>query len=144
MNDKTSIFNCNIIELEKINDRAGNLTVVEEWQLPFPLKRIYYLYDIPSGADRGGHAHKVMHHFMVAASGAFHVVLDDGNNKKVIELNRPNYGLHIPPGIWVELINFSSGAISLNIVSTNYDESDYMRDYQEFLLSKNRTKKNIK
>ena len=136
MNDLTSIFNCSMIEFKKIHDRAGSLTVVEDGQLPFPLKRIYYLYDVPSGADRGGHAHKVMHHFMVAASGAFHVVLDDGKNKKVIELNRPNYGLHIPPGIWVELINFSSGAISLNIVSTNYDESDYMRDYQAFLLSK--------
>lgn len=141
---KTSIFHCSVIELEKIHDRAGNISVVEEWQLPFPLKRIYYLYDVPSGADRGGHAHKVMHHYMIAASGAFQVILNDGRNKKVVELNRPNYGLHIPPGIWVELINFSSGAISLNIVSTNYDESDYIRDYNEFLLFKNKSKKNTK
>ena len=140
----SSIFNCCVVELNKIHDRAGNITVIEAWQLPFAFKRIYYLYDVPGGADRGGHAHKEMHHLMVAASGSYDVILDDGVNKKVVELNRPNYGLHIPPGIWVELINFSSGAISLNIVSTKYSESDYIRDYQEFLMIKNKNSINKK
>lgn len=140
----TSIFNCSVIELNKIHSRSGNITVVEKWQLPFPIKRVFYLFDVPGGSQRGGHGHKEMHHLIVAASGSFEVILDDGKNKKVVKLNRPNYGLHIPPGIWVELSNFSSGAISLNIVSTKYDELDYIRNYKDFLLFKNENTLNKK
>lgn len=134
--NNTTVYDCCIIKLTKIHDRAGNITVVEEnVDLPFPVKRVYYLYDVPSGADRGGHAHKELHHFMVAASGAFDVIVDDGRNKKIVELNRPDYGLYIPPGIWVELINFSAGAISLNLVSDYFSEEDYIREYDDFLKS---------
>jgi len=134
MNSKiATVFDCSVYTLNKIHDRAGNITVLEDRQMPFPLERIYYLYDVPGGSERGAHAHKEMHHLMIAASGSFDVILDDGVNKKIVGLNRPYYGLHIPPGIWVELTNFSSGAISLNIVSTKYDESDYIREYTEFL-----------
>ncbi len=134
MNRKTTVYDCCIVKLKKIHDRAGNITVVEEnVDLPFVVKRVYYLYDVPSGADRGGHAHKELHHFMVAASGCFDVIVDDGRNKKIVELNRPDYGFYIPPGIWVELINFSAGAISLNLVSDYFDEEDYIREYQDFI-----------
>ena len=133
MKEKISVYSCSIIQLPKIHDRAGNITVVEDWHLPFPLKRIYYLYDVPGGADRGAHAHYEMQSIIVAASGSFDVILDDGINKRSITLNRPYYGIHIPPGIWKELINFSSGAIALNLVSTNYDPEDYIRDYDNFL-----------
>lgn len=134
MKNNVTVYDCCIIKLKKIHDRAGNITVVEEnVDLPFEIKRVYYLYDVPSGADRGGHAHKELHHFMVAASGCYDVVVDDGRNKKIVELNRPDYGLYIPPGVWVELINFSAGAISLNLVSDYFDEEDYIRDYQDYL-----------
>jgi dTDP-4-dehydrorhamnose 3,5-epimerase-like enzyme len=133
----TNIYNCCVVELSKIHDRAGNITVVENYKLPFLIKRIYYLYDVPSGSNRGGHAHKEMHHLMIAASGSFDILLDDGKARKVVKLNRPNFGLHIPPGIWVEVLNFSSGAISLNLVSTKFYESDYIRDYQDFKSYKN-------
>lgn len=134
--ENTTVFDCSIIELPKIYDRAGNITVMEDVQLPFPMKRIYYLYDVPGGADRGAHAHYEMHHFMIAASGSFDVILDDGEFKRNVVLNRPYFGLHIPPGIWVKLINFSSGAISLNFVSTEYDEKDYIRNYDTFIECK--------
>jgi dTDP-4-dehydrorhamnose 3,5-epimerase-like enzyme len=134
MNRNVTVYDCCIVKLKKIHDRAGNITVVEEnVDLPFEIKRVYYLYDVPSGADRGGHAHKDLHHFMVAASGCYDVIVDDGRNKKIVELNRPDYGLYIPPGIWVELINFSAGAISLNLVSDYFSEEDYIRDYQDYL-----------
>ena len=127
-------YDCNIIELPKISNRAGNITPVHgNKELPFPINRIFYLYDIPSGEDRGAHAHKECHQFLIAASGSFEVKVDDGITKKTIFLNRPNYGLHIPPGIWAEEINFSSGAICLVLASHKYDESDYLRDYKEFL-----------
>lgn len=139
MKKETTIYDCSLNELNKIHDRAGNITVIENNMIfPFSFKRIYYLYDVPGGTERGGHAHHEMHHFMVAASGAFNVVLDDGKNKKKVELNRPDYGLHIPPGIWVELINFSSGSISLNMVSTKFDELDYIRNYEDFLMIKSK------
>ena len=129
-----SIYSCNLIELEKIHNRAGNITVIESnSNLPFNVKRIFFLYDVPGGAERGGHAHYSLHQFMVAASGCFDVILDDGNNKKVVQLNRPNCGILIPPLIWVEVVNFSSGAISLNLVSEKYIEEDYIRDYSTFL-----------
>ena len=135
----TTVFDCSIIELPKIYDPAGNITVVEDGQFPFPLKAIFYLYDVPGGVERGGHAHYEMKHFMVAASGSFEVILDDGVFKRNVALNRPNFGIFIPSGIWVKLFNFSSGAISLNLVSNEYDEKDYIRDYNVFLKYKNKS-----
>jgi len=133
MRTRSTIYNCNVIELAKIHNRAGNITVVEEnINLPFPIKRIYYLYDVPGGGERGGHAHKGLQQLLIAAGGSFDVVLDDGINKKVVGLNRPYFGLLIVPGIWRELINFSSGAICLVLASAKYDKSDYLRDYDEF------------
>jgi len=120
--------------LNKIHNRAGNITVVEQIKnLPFDVKRIYYLYDIPGGVGRGGHAHKELYQLIVAASGAFDVMLDDGENKKVVTLNRPDFGLMVVPGIWRELLEFSSGAICLVLASTVYDENDYIREYSEFI-----------
>lgn len=135
---QTTIHDTYVVELNKIHDRAGNISVIGKgFYLPFKVKRIYYLYDVPSGSDRGAHAHKELKHFMIAAGGCFDVILNDGKNRKIIQLNRPNYGLYIPPGIWVEVINFSSGATSLNLVSHKYDETDYIRDYEQFLKLKN-------
>jgi hypothetical protein len=137
MKNGRTIYDSCVIKLNIINDRAGNITVIEEnLHLPFKIKRIFYLYDVPGGSERGGHAHYKLHQFMVAASGCFDVVLDDGVNKKVVELNRPYYGLYIPSGLWVQVVNFSSGAISLNLVSDKYKEEDYIRDYQDFLKYK--------
>lgn len=117
----------------KIHNRAGNITIIEgNKDVPFNIKRIYYLYDIPGGEERGGHAHKELFQLIVAASGAFDVVLDDGQNKKVVTLNRPDFGLIVVPGIWRELINFSSGAICLVLSSEIYSEADYIRDYDDF------------
>lgn len=106
--------------------------------IPFEIKRIYYLYDIPCGEDRGGHAHKELSQLIIAASGSFEVLIDDGENKKKIFLNRPDNGLYIVPGIWRELHEFSSGAISLVLASTIYDENDYIRDYSEFIKFKSK------
>lgn len=131
-----SINNCNIIELPKVHNRAGNLTALENQSIiPFDISRVYYLYDVPGGAERGGHAHKSLHQLIVAASGSFDVVLDDKVNRKIIHLDRPYKGLYIAPGIWRELINFSSGSISLVLASDKFDESDYIRDYNEFIRS---------
>lgn len=133
MNIQSSIYNCNVIELNKIHNRAGNITIIEGNEyIPFDVKRIYYLYDVPGGAERGGHAHKELQQLIVAASGSFDVVIDDGKIKKIVHLNHPNYGLVVVPGIWRELVNFSSGAILLVLASTIYDEKDYIRDYDEF------------
>jgi hypothetical protein len=130
----SNIFNCCVVDLGKIHNPAGNITVLEEnISIPFGVKRVYYLYDVPGGAERGGHAHKKLQQLIVAASGCFDVMLDDGKNKKIVELNRPYYGLLVIPGIWRELINFSSGAICLVLASELYDKDDYIRDYQEFL-----------
>ncbi len=135
---KSSIFNCCIIELNKIHNRSGNLTAIEgNMNIPFNVKRLYYLYDVPGGAERGGHAHKELQQLIVAASGCFDVVLDDGKNRKVVELNRPYYGLYVVTGIWRELINFSSGSICLVLASSKYDETDYIRDYNDFVKYKN-------
>lgn len=128
------IYNCNVIELPKIHNRAGNITPIEgNKEIPFPIKRIYYLYDMPGGESRGGHAHKELNQLLIAASGSFDVMLDDGKNKKVITLNRPYYGLIIIPGIWRELVNFSSGSICLVLASELYNENDYLRRYNDFL-----------
>lgn len=133
--DKITVYDCSVIELPKINNRAGNITPVHgNRNVPFPIKRVFYLYDIPGGEDRGAHAHKECHQFLVAASGSFEVVLDDGENKRTVTLNRPYFGLHIPPGIWAAEQGFSSGSICLVLASHTYDESDYIRDYDEFKM----------
>ena len=132
-----TIFDCSLIELPKIKNRAGNITAIENnINIPFGVSRVFYLYDIPGGEDRGAHAHKECHQFLVAASGSFEVQLDDGNEKKIVMLNQPYRGLHIPPGIWASEINFSSGAICLVLASNKYDEKDYIRNYNEFLKVK--------
>jgi hypothetical protein len=129
-----TVFDCAIIDVSKVHNEAGNITVVENGiNVPFDVKRVYYLYDIPGGEARGGHAHYKLEQYLIAASGSFDVILDDGNNRKIVTLNRPNLALHIVPGLWRELINFSSGSISLVLASHIYDEKDYIRDYNEFL-----------
>ena len=134
---KISVSDCSEIELPKIENRSGNLTsITNSIEIPFDIKRIFYLYDIPGGKDRGAHAHKECHQFLIAGSGSFDVLLDDGKLKKLVKLNHPNKGLHIPPGIWSSEINFSSGSICLVLASHKYDEKDYIRDYQEFLIYK--------
>lgn len=132
---KNSVYDCVILPLSKIHNRAGNITIVEgQKNIPFNVRRIYYLYDIPCGEDRGGHAHKVLYQLIVAASGSFNVLLDDGQNKKIVTLNRPDYGLMVVPGIWRELFEFSSGAICLVLASHKYDKDDYMRNYDQFVI----------
>ncbi|MGN6266935.1 MAG: sugar 3,4-ketoisomerase [Ginsengibacter sp.] len=130
-----SVFDCSILELNKITNRSGNITIVENnsKRLPFNVKRVFYLYDIPGGESRGAHAHKVCHQFLVAASGSFEIELNDGKNKRTMLLNRPYFGLHIPPGIWAAEQGFSSGAICLVLTSQEYDETDYLRDFNQFL-----------
>ena len=134
---ESSIYNCNVLTLPKVHNRAGNITALNNSiDLPFDIHRVYYLYDIPGGIQRGGHAHKELHQLIVAVSGSFDITLEDGQNKKTVSLNQPYYGLHIIPGIWRELSNFSSGAICLVMASLKYDESDYIRNYKEFLVYK--------
>lgn len=133
MMKKNSVYDCVILPLNKIHNRAGNITIVEGKQnIPFDVKRIYYLYDIPGGEDRGGHAHLELKQLIVAASGSFDVLLDDGVNKKIVTLNRPDFGLLVVPGIWRELMEFSSGSICLVLASHKYDESDYIRNNESF------------
>ena len=137
-----SVDKCKIINFPKIQDPRGNLTFVEsDNHVPFTINRVYYLYDVPGGATRAGHAHKELHQVLIAISGSFDVHIDDGETKKIISLNRSYFGLYIPPLIWRELHNFSSGAVCLSIVSDYYKESDYYRDYQEFLAAR---KENLK
>ena len=134
---KISVSDCPVIELPKIENRSGNLTSIQNSiEIPFDIKRIFYLYDIPGGKDRGAHAHIECHQFLIAGSGSFDVLLDDGKSKKLVTLNQPNKGLHIPPGIWASEINFSSGSICLVLASHKYDEKDYIREYGEFLKYK--------
>lgn len=133
-----SVFDCSVIDLGKINFVEGNLTVVENASVfPFDVKRVFYLYDIAGGESRGAHAHKECHQFLIAASGSFEVSLDDGIYQRQVFLNRPNIGLHIPPGVWASEVNFSSGAICLVLASHPYDESDYLRNYDDFLNYRN-------
>ena len=128
-----NVYDCHVLSLSKISNPAGNMTIVEGKQnIPFKIQRIYYLYDIPGGESRGGHAHRELYQLIVAASGSFEVLLDDGINKKIVRLNRPNFGLLVVPGIWRELFEFSSGAICMVLASHKYNESDYIRDYDTF------------
>ena len=128
-----SLEQCQIIELPKIADRRGNLTFIEaDKHVPFSIQRVYYLYDVPGGAERGGHAHKAMHQLIIAMSGSFDVVLDDATEKKRFHLNRSYYGLYVCPMMWRELDNFSSGSVCLVLASNLYDEEDYYRNYGEY------------
>ena len=124
-----------LLEIRKISDPdgRGNLSVVEKDFLPFVIKRVYYLYDVPSSSTRGGHAHKELQQFLIALSGSFDVVLDNGKQRRVITLNRPDRGLLIPNQVWRELENFSSGAVCLSLVSAEYNEHDYIREYDKYL-----------
>ena len=129
-----SVYDCSVIELPRIENAKGNITPVHSGiNLPFEIARIFYLYDIPGGEARGAHAHRECHQFLVAASGIFEGVLDDGYNKRPVTLNRPYFGLHIPPGIWAAEQGFSSGSICLVLTSHIYDEADYIRDYASFI-----------
>lgn len=140
MSYKKTIFDCDLLYLEQKGDRSGHITAVNNnVEIPFNINRIFYLYDIPGGESRGAHAHKECHQFLIAVSGSFEVLLDDGKTKRQILLNRPDIGLHIPPGIWASEINFSSGSICLVLASHGYLETDYIRDYNEFLDFKNDT-----
>lgn len=135
---KSKVTDCQTIELPKIHNRAGNITAINEIEdVPFKIKRVYYLYDVPGGEERGGHAHKNLYQIVIAASGSFDILLDDGRNKKTISLNRPYKGLIIVPGIWREVINFSSGSICLVLASEIYTARDYIRDYNVFKGLKN-------
>ena len=128
-----SIHDCRIIELPKISDPRGNLTFIEGLnQVPFPIERVYYLYDVPGGAERGGHAHKQLKQLIIAISGSFDVVLDDGTERKKVQLNRSYNGLLITSMVWREIENFSSGAVCLVLASRPYEEDDYYRDYRDF------------
>lgn len=132
--DGKSVFDCSLCELNKMHDTEGNLTYMyENVHVPFPINRVFYSYDIPGGEDRGAHAHKECHQFLIAASGSFEVVLDDGVNKRTVLLNRPFWGLHVPPGIWASEQGFSSGSICLVLASHGYDADDYIRNYDDYL-----------
>ena len=130
------IENCKLIDLPKIADPRGNLTFIETGtHIPFYIQRVYYLYDVPGGAERGGHAHKALDQLIIAMSGSFDIVLDDGYKKKRYHLNRSYFGLYVCPMIWRELDNFSSGSVCLVLASNRYDEADYFRNYDEFLAA---------
>ncbi|MCM1028441.1 MAG: FdtA/QdtA family cupin domain-containing protein [Pseudoflavonifractor sp.] len=130
-----TVFDCSLVTLPRITDRAGNITPVHpSVNIPFELRRVFYTYDIPAGVSRGGHAHETLHEFIVAASGSFDVVVDDGSTRRTVTLNRPYMGLHIPPGIWSAEQSFSSGSICLVLASDPFDDGDYIRDYDSFLL----------
>lgn len=132
-----ALSDCKLIDLPQITDRRGNLTFIEGGQhVPFDIQRVYYLYDVPGGSERGGHAHKNLQQFIIAMSGSFDVVLDDGIEKKRIHLNRPYYGLYVCPMTWRELDNFSSGSVCMVLASDYYNEQDYYRDYEQFIRNK--------
>ena len=132
----TSNADIQILEIPKIQDRRGNLSVIEGMTIPFVSKRVYYLYDVPSGSKRGGHAHKKQQEFLIALSGSFDVILKDGKSTQTVSLNKPNFGLLIVDGIWRELRNFSSGAVCLVLASDEFDEEDYIREFMNFRLFK--------
>ena len=129
-----SIKECKLIQLPKITDPRGNLTFIEgNHHIPFDIKRVYYLYDVPGGAERGGHAHKQLQQLIIGISGSFDVILDDGHEKRRFHMSRSYYGLYLGSMIWRELDNFSSASVCMVLASTVYEESDYYRDYQDFL-----------
>lgn len=129
-----SIAECQVLDLPKVHDPRGNLTFVESGrQIPFDIRRVYYLYDVPGGSERGGHAHLALHQLIIAMSGSFDIVLDDGFDKKRVHLNRSYMGLYLPPMTWRELDNFSSGSVCMVLASEVYDEADYLRDYSDFM-----------
>ena len=132
MNQRT-VFDCSLLKLPKIYKPQGSITPINgNIDIPFEINRVYYLYDVPGGESRGGHAHKNLHQLIVAASGSFDLIIDDGNIKKTVHLSRPYMGLYMPPGLWRELENFSSGAICLVLASHTFDENDYIREYSEY------------
>ena len=132
--NKPTVFDCSVIYLPKIETQNGNITAINNnIELPFDVKRVFYLYDIPGGESRGAHAHKECHQFLIAASGSYEVLLDDGKTQRLVQLNRPFIGLHILPGIWASELNFSSGSICLVLTSHEYKEADYIRNYEDFL-----------
>jgi hypothetical protein len=129
-----TVYDCSLIYMERLNTGKGFISVIEnQGDFPFEVKRVFYLYDIPGGESRGAHAHRTCHQFLVAGSGAFEILLNDGKAQRLVQLNRPYMGLHIPPGIWASEINFSSGSICLVLTSKEYNEHDYIREYSEFL-----------
>lgn len=133
---KTTLNDIQILDLPVIKDVRGNLTFIQEGVIPYAFKRVYYLFDVPAGAERGGHSHIAQKQIIIALSGSFDVVLDDGTNRQTFTLNKPYKGLHIAEGLWRELSNFSSGAVCLVIAQDVFDEEDYIRDYQDFLKFK--------
>ena len=134
MDRNPTIYDCSIIEFKKIINRAGNISPIEGLEnIPFEIERVFYLYDIPGGEDRGAHAHKECHQLLIAASGSFDIELNDGINKRTVALNRPYFGLHITPGIWAAEKSFSSGAICLVLASHKYNEKDYIREFDDFI-----------
>ena len=133
-----ALDDCKILELPVVHDPAGNLTFVEaQRHIPFEIARVFYIYDVPGGAVRGGHAHRGLEQLMIAASGSFDVILDDGSDRKQLTLNRSYFGLYLPPMIWREMVNFSSGSVCMVLASAPYDEADYYRDYEEFKAAAN-------
>jgi len=131
---RKSVYDCSVIELPRIGNRNGSITAVNNsLEIPFEVNRVFYLYDIPGGESRGAHAHKDCHQFLIAATGSFEVELFDGIVRRTVSLNRPNMGLHIPPGVWASEVNFSSSSICLVLASHEYQEEDYIRDINEFL-----------
>jgi len=135
---KSTVFDCNMIELPKVHRPSGSITAVNNnFEIPFETKRVYYLYDIPGGEGRGAHAHRELQQYIIAASGSFDIIVDDGRVKRAFHLSRPYLGLYIPSGLWRELNNFSSGSICLVLASHEYNEKDYIRDYEEYLSYKN-------
>jgi hypothetical protein len=134
-----SLDSCRLIPLPRVTDPRGNLTFVEGGRhVPFDIRRVYYLYDVPGGAERGGHCHKALEQVLIAMSGSFDVILDDGTRRQRFHLNRSYYGLYIAPMVWRELDNFSSGSVCLALASAPYDEADYYRDYESFLRAPRR------
>lgn len=134
MNSEGTLSRCRKIDLPKVEDQRGNLTFIEQSNhIPFDIKRVYYLYDVPGGERRGGHAHKELEQFIIAANGSFDLILDDGYEEKTFHLNRSYYGIYLPEMMWRELKNFSSGSVCLVLASDYYDEDDYIRDYDDFV-----------
>ena len=132
-----TVFDCSILQFNKIHFDSGSITPLEgNKDIPFQINRVFYLYDIPGGEERGAHAHKECHQLLIAASGSFDIMLDDGKSKRTVTLNRPYMGLHIPPGIWAAEMGFSSGAICLVLASHKYEAEDYIREYESYLQFK--------